>query len=142
MPAAATMRSTSRTIPSGGLFAPAAQAFLRRAGRARGALELGAVHAAADVGRAEVEALAGRVDADRVEVASAECLDAHDATLLGGQELLHERGVIEPQLQRAVLRGRAERSGAVEAPDPGPAPPDVRLHHDREREPVAGGDPH
>src|SRR6185436_7910283 len=49
--------------------------------RAGGALQLGAVETPADVRRAEVERVAGRVHADAVEEAAPECLHAHDAAV-------------------------------------------------------------
>ena len=107
-----------------------------RVRRAGGALELGAVQAAADVGRAEVEALSGRVDADRVEIAAAERLHAHDALVPRGQELLHERGVVEPQVERAVTSHCLQRLERVEAAHAGAAAADVRLHDDGEAQPL------
>ena len=112
-----------------------AQAVLRRVRGAGGALQLFAVHALADVGRAEVEALARGVDADRVEILSAERLDAHDALVPGRQELLDERGVVQSEVERVFVHGRLERLDAVEAAHAGAAAADVGLHHDREAEP-------
>src|SRR5438093_5289100 len=109
-----------------------AEIVLRRVYRARGPHQLRTAHGLADVGRAKIEALPSGVNPDGVEVAAAQYLDAHDALVGRRDVLLHQRSVIDPQIERTRFRGLLQLGRRLEPPDPSARAADVGLQDDGE----------
>ena len=91
---------------------------------AEGALELSPVGRLADVGGAEVERPLRRIDVDRVEEPAAEHLDAGDVAVAKRSEFLHQRGVVDAEIEQAVTGGAARARPAMSNRwIPAPLPP-------------------
>src|SRR5262249_26777399 len=112
-----------------------AQVVLRRVHRARRTGQLRAADVLADVGRAQVERLACRVNANRVEIPAGQPLAADGAAVLRGHVFLDERGAVDAERARVRAGRLLQRPRRVEAHDAGAAPADVGL--DDEGEPQA-----
>ncbi len=106
------------------------QAFLGRVEDEGGLVgaEFGAGGRAANVGRTQVEALAGDVDLDGVEECTVQDLHADDVCVLRGDELLHQRGGVECEDEFAPLGGKRQIFRGVEAGDGRAAAAYVRPH--------------
>ena len=76
--------------------------------------------------------VAAAVDVDRVEILAAEHLDAGDVAAARRDELLHQRGAVEPEVDAALGDRAREIVGRVEADDAGAAAADVGLDDHRE----------
>src|SRR5205814_4651364 len=95
--------------------------------RARRPHQLGAPDGLAHVRRTKVEAVTRRVDPDGVQIPSTQDFHPHDALLGGRDVLLHQRRVIDPQVERTGRRRLLELRRRLEAPAPPPPPPATLL---------------
>src|SRR5205814_9014856 len=98
--------------------------------------ELRAVHALTDVRRAQVEAVARRVDANGIKISTVQHLDADDASRVRRYIFLNERRAVEPELHRPLSRPPRGRIARSEREDPGPPAPKVRLDEDGKTHPA------
>src|SRR5205085_12137176 len=82
-----------------------------------------------NVGRTQVEAFAGRVDANGVEIFPAEDFHARNDSVAGGEGFLHQRGRIDAEIEAIRFDGGAQLVRRAEAFDSRTAPADVGLQH-------------
>ncbi|MCY1007459.1 hypothetical protein OV079_18265 [Nannocystis pusilla] len=80
----------------------------------------------------------GGEDLDRVEELAADDLDAHDPPAAQRAQLLHQRGLVDAEIELAPIGGLGELGRTVEATDPGPAAADVGLDEDRPAQALGG----
>src|SRR5207249_12178198 len=116
-----------------------AQPVSRRIDRTRAADELSARGGLADISRAEIERLARRVDANRIQKTAAQYFHSGDAAFFRWNELLHQCGVIRSQLERARRCSRRELRRGVEPLYAGTTATHVRLHDHGKLELSGGG---
>ncbi len=90
----------------------------------------------ADIGRAQIEGLAIEVDFDAVEKFGPHHFHAHDVAAAGGNKFLHQRRVVEAQIE-GPGPARPDQSSLMEfeAGDARAAAADVGLYHDGEAKP-------
>src|SRR5947209_7078894 len=96
--------------------------------------ELFTVGGLADVAGAEVEGVSSDVHADGVKELAAEEFDTGDKAAARGDEFLHERGVVDPELDGVGGGGCGEFVGRIVFVDAGAAASDIRFYHDGEAE--------
>ncbi len=90
--------------------------------------------------RTEVERARGREHPDAVEIVTAKNLHPHDMSAAQRCQLLHERGTIDPEIQRAAGHCRRQLILRIEAGNSRAAATNVRLDDDRKPQPARGRD--
>src|SRR6266481_1365726 len=112
-------------------------------GRVHGAgraLQLLAGGGAADVGGAEVESLAGEMDFDAVEIFGADHFHSDNVSTAGGNELLHQRGVIESKIKNVRPDAFFQLFEILKLGHTRAAAANIGFHHDGEAQAGGGGD--
>ena len=132
MPASAMMRSHIVDHPPRRFIRFDGHAGFRRVDRARDARQFFAARAFANIGRAEIERLAGDVNLDGIQIFSAEHFHARDDAILRGKAFLHQRDVVDAEVQLRWRRwppsNRARRGKFLDARS---TAADVRLQNQR-----------
>src|SRR5262249_45971354 len=101
--------------------------------------ELHAVRRLARVGGTQIERADGRIDLDRVQVFSAERLDADDVAVAERCGFLHERNAVNAELDFAARDRAGERRLGLIANDASAAAADVGFDEHRVAQPGSSG---
>jgi hypothetical protein len=102
-----------------------------------GGIEGDAATGLADVGRAQVEGLAGQMHANRIQIPAADALDADDVAAARGNELLHQSDVVEAEIEAPALAAASRSAGVSKRTIPTPLPPTLGLTTTGNRSPSA-----